>query len=107
MRELRPMPRPLLQLLNRDRPRGYSSRMTLKRWKISQPRKWRAYLKLEGETAVNCEEDIAEDFSAFVQTLRGILIDYNIVVFVEPPKHSVSPEESTLANKGADRQVNA
>ena len=56
---------------------------------------------------MNCEEDIVEDFSAFVQTLRGILIDYNIVVFVEPPKRSVSPEESTLANKGADRQVNA
>jgi len=75
--------------------------------KNSQIRKWRAYLKLEGETAVNSEEDIVEDFEAFVQTLRGILIDYNIVVLVDPPKHSVLPNGRLARSGEADRRVNA
>jgi hypothetical protein len=45
-------------------------------------------------------EDIVADFDAFVQTLRGILIDYNIVVLVEPPKHSVSPNGPLSQQRG-------
>jgi hypothetical protein len=53
------------------------------REKIPQNYKWTAYLKLNGQTWARKEDEILEEFEGFVQSLRGVGVDYNIIVLVE------------------------
>jgi hypothetical protein len=43
--------------------------------------KWMALLRLKGET--QAEEDMLNEFSGFVQSIRGVDVDYNVIVFIE------------------------
>ena len=45
--------------------------------------KWTAYMKLKGQTWSRREEEILDEFEGFVQSLRGVGVDYNIIVMVE------------------------
>ena len=45
--------------------------------------RWTAYMKLKGQTWARKEEEILDEFDGFVQSLRGVDVDYNIIVMVE------------------------
>jgi hypothetical protein len=45
--------------------------------------RWTAYMKLKGQTWARKEEEILDEFDGFVQSLRGVGVDYNIIVMVE------------------------
>jgi hypothetical protein len=47
--------------------------------------RWTAYMKLKGQTWARKEEEILDEFDGFVQSLRGVGVDYNIIVMVEGP----------------------
>gem|GEM_PF-3721668 len=46
-------------------------------------RRWKAFLRLNGETLVERDEDILNEFKGFVQALKRIGVDYSIVVNIE------------------------
>ncbi len=48
-----------------------------------QIRKWKAFLRLRGETLVETDQDILNEFKGFVQALKRVGIEYSIVVNVE------------------------
>lgn len=66
-------------------------------------RKWTAFLRLKGETWTSKEDEILDTFEGLVRSLRGVDIDYNIIVFVEgndprllgPPNRVQRPETMT------------
>jgi hypothetical protein len=45
--------------------------------------RWTAFMKLKGETWALREKEILDEFDGFVQSLRGVGVDYNIIVMVE------------------------
>jgi hypothetical protein len=45
-------------------------------------KKWTAFLRPKGETQAK-EEDMLNEFSGFVQSIRGVDVDYNVIVFIE------------------------
>ena len=45
--------------------------------------KWTAYMRLKGQTWARKEEEILDEFDSFVQSLRGVGVDYNIIVMVK------------------------
>jgi hypothetical protein len=45
--------------------------------------RWTAYMRLKGQTWARKEEEILDEFDGFVQSLRGVGVDYNIIVMVE------------------------
>ncbi len=49
-------------------------------------RRWKAFLRLTGETLVDRDEDILNEFKGFVQALKRVGVDYSIVVNVEGGK---------------------
>ncbi|HYY92512.1 MAG TPA: hypothetical protein VE955_11040 [Candidatus Dormibacteraeota bacterium] len=49
-------------------------------------RRWKAFLRLKGETLVERDEDILDEFKEFVQALKRVGIDYSIIVNVEGGK---------------------
>ena len=51
--------------------------------KIMENYKWTAFMKLKGQTWGRREEEILDEFDGFVQSLRGVGVDYNIIVMVE------------------------
>ena len=51
--------------------------------RIMQSRKWKAFLRLQGETLVDNDEDILNEFSGFVQQLKRVGVEYSIIVNVE------------------------
>jgi hypothetical protein len=53
------------------------------RTRIQENYRWTAYMKLKGQTSARKEEEILEEFDGFVQSLRGVGVDYNIIVMVE------------------------
>lgn len=58
--------------------------------RVQEHYKWTAYLKLKGQTWAQKENEILNEFESFVQALRGVGVDYNIIVMVEgraPRKH--------------------
>jgi hypothetical protein len=71
-------------------------------------KKWTAFLRLKGKTQTKKAERILEEFDGLVKSLRGVDIDYNIIVFVEGkgpkmlrPQNSVqSPETRVPSEKG-------
>jgi len=46
-------------------------------------RKWKAFLRMNGETVVDSSPDILTEFKAMVEYLNSIGVDYSIVVRVE------------------------
>lgn len=74
-------------------------------------RRWKAFLRLEGESIVEREEDIMNEFKGFVQTLKRVGIDYSIIVNVEKgkleatsrPKQAASMAHAPLREKGTER----
>lgn len=48
-----------------------------------EARRWKAFLRLRGETMVEKDEEIPNEFNQFVQTLRQVGVDYSILVNVE------------------------
>jgi hypothetical protein len=53
------------------------------RTRIQENYRWTAYMKLKGQASARKEEEILEEFDGFVQSLRGVGVDYNIIVMVE------------------------
>ena len=51
--------------------------------RIVENYRWTAYMKLKGQTWARKEEEILDEFDGFVQSLRGVGVDYNIIVMVE------------------------
>ena len=75
-------------------------------------RRWKAFLRLEGETLVERDEDILNEFKGFVQALKRVGIDYSIVVNVEEgkperltgrPKQAASMTHGPSHEKGTER----
>ena len=69
--------------------------------------RWTAYMKLKGHTLARREEEILDEFDGFVQSLRGLVVDYDIIVKVEGgvPRQPHSPcdireTEPAMAREG-------
>jgi len=45
--------------------------------------KWTAFLRLKGEACTRKRDETPEEVFGLVQFLRGVDIDYNLIVFVE------------------------
>jgi hypothetical protein len=45
--------------------------------------KWTALMKLKGQTWARGGEDVLDEFDGFVQSLRGVAVDYNVIVLVD------------------------
>jgi hypothetical protein len=68
-------------------------------------KKWTAFLRLKGET--QAEEEMLNEFSGFVQSIRGLDVDYNVIVFIEGeaprmcrPSDFVQGPETMVPRKG-------
>jgi hypothetical protein len=48
-----------------------------------ETRKWKAFLRMNGETTVDSSHDILTEFKAMVEYLRSIGVDYSMFVQVE------------------------
>jgi len=48
-----------------------------------ETRKWKAFLRMNGETTVDSSPDILIEFKAMVEYLKSIGVDYSIFVQVE------------------------
>jgi hypothetical protein len=48
-----------------------------------ETRKWKAFLRVNGETTVDGSHDILTEFKAMVEYLKSIGVDYSIFVQVE------------------------
>lgn len=75
-------------------------------------RRWKAFLRLQGETQAERDEDILNEFKGFVQALKRVGIDYSIVVNVEEgrqdgligrQRHEASMAHSPTHHKGTER----
>lgn len=68
--------------------------------------RWTAYLKLKGQTRARREEEIMVEFDGFVQSLRGVGVDYNIIVLVEgkAPRQICSEHNSSNTEAGIARE---
>ena len=69
---------------------------------------WTAYVKLKGETLALREEEILEEFDAFVRSLRGVGVDYDIIVKVKGgvprqlhSQYNTRETEPTMAREGS------
>ena len=50
---------------------------------VSERYKWTVFLKLKGQTSLQNEEQILDEFDGFVRSLQRVGVDYNIIVMVE------------------------
>jgi len=48
-----------------------------------ETRKWKAFLRVNGETTVDSSHDILTEFKARVECLKSIGVDYSIFVQIE------------------------
>jgi hypothetical protein len=48
-----------------------------------ETRKWKAFLRMNGETTVDTSQDIMTEFKAMVEYLKCVGVDYSMVVEVE------------------------
>ena len=70
-------------------------------------RRWKAFLRLEGETLVERDEDVLNEFRGFVQALKRAGIEYSIVVNVEeskPEKLPGRPRQAASMTHGPSRE---
>jgi hypothetical protein len=47
--------------------------------------KWTAFLRLRGETWTKKGEEMRDEFEGLVQVLRGVDVDYDLIVFAGDP----------------------
>ena len=66
-----------------------------------ETRKWKAFLRLNGETTVDSSRDILTEFKAMVEYLKSIGIHYSIVVQVDADQ---SEHSQTLAMEEPPRR---
>ena len=76
-------PRSLLQARRKSRQSDWSRRGAGRGHLIMESRKWKAFLRMNGETTVNTSQDILNEFKAMVEYLRCLGVDYSMVVQVE------------------------
>jgi cytochrome c len=48
-----------------------------------ETRKWKAFLRMNGETTIDTEQDILTEFKAMVEYMKWIGVNYSMVVQVE------------------------
>jgi len=53
------------------------------RERVIESYKWKAFLRLKGQTSLRNEEEILDEFEGFVRALQQVGVDYNIIVTVE------------------------
>ena len=71
--------------------------------KAMEIRRWKAFLRLEGDTSVEKDEDIMNEFKGFAQALNRVGIDYSIVVNVEvdqPERLTSRPKQAPSMTHG-------
>lgn len=61
-----------------------------------EPRRWKAFLRLTGQTLVDNEDDILNEFKGFVSVLDKVGIDYSIIVNVERGRTERLSSEAAL-----------
>ena len=66
-----------------------------------EARKWKAFLRVNGETTVDSSYDILTELKAMVEYLKSIGVDYSIFVRVEADKAGRS---QTLAMEQSPRR---
>ena len=66
-----------------------------------ETRKWKAFLRMNGETTVDTGQDILTEFKAMVEYLKWIGVDYSMVVQVEAGQTDPS---RTLASEQTPRR---
>ena len=71
-------------------------------------KKWTAFLRLKGETWTEKEGEMLHEFDGLVQFLRGVDVDYNLIVFVEDEdsmvlgtQNSVQTSETWVRREGS------
>jgi hypothetical protein len=71
--------------------------------RVQENYRWTAYMKLKGQTWARKEDEILEEFDGFVQSLRGVGVDYNIIVMVK----GRTPRQvyTEYKGKGADAEI--
>ena len=57
--------------------------------RVIMEKKWTAFPRLKGKTRAKNAEGIIEQFAGLVQSLPGLDIDYNIIVFSEDKNSGV------------------
>jgi hypothetical protein len=74
-------------------------------------KKWTAFLRLRGKTWTTKKEEILDEFDGLglVQFLRGIDVDYNLIVFVEDKgsmvlgtQNSAQTSDTWVRREGSD-----
>src|SRR5207245_11206447 len=76
-------PRSLLQGRRKGGRPEQSRRGRIKERLAIETRKWKAFLRMNGETRVDMSQDILTEFKAMVEYLKCIGVDYSMVVQVE------------------------
>jgi hypothetical protein len=66
-----------------------------------ETRKWKAFLRVNGETTVDSSHDILTEFKAMVDYLKSIGVDYSIFVQVEADQ---AEHSQTLAMEQSPRR---
>jgi hypothetical protein len=67
--------------------------------------KWTAFLRLKGETCTRKSDETPEEVFGLVQFLRGVDIDYNLIVFVEDElSRLLDPENSRQSSEAWARR---
>lgn len=75
---------------------------------IQENYRWTAYMKLKGQTLARRKDEILDEFDGFVESLRGVGVDYNIIVKVEGkvlrqlhPEYHVTETNAKIAGEGS------
>jgi hypothetical protein len=66
-----------------------------------ETRKWKAFVRMNGETTVDSSHDILTEFKAMVEYLKSTGVDYSIFVQVEANQ---AERSQTLAMKQPPRR---
>lgn len=58
--------------------------------------KWTAFMRLKGETSARREQDVLDEFDAFIQSLQRVSVEYKIIVMVEGQVRRILRSESPV-----------
>ena len=72
-----------------------------------ETRRWKAFLRMNGETTDDTSQDILTEFKAMVEYLKWIGVDYSMVVQVEAgqTERSQSPAPEQTPRRRESRQL--
>lgn len=59
-----------------------------------ETRRWKAFLRMTGETTVDTERDILTEFKVMAEYMKCIGVNYSMIVHVEPGR---TTESNTFA----------